>query len=123
MVVALLGCIGLTAGVAVGTLFSANATRASVVLPAKASRHNDVFLRLTPSSRHSALCHSTASLAHIWIHRSKAVNAPLRKAAAVVLWAPSGPLPMGTYVLLGLLAGLSAALGFLVPRRSRLTRR
>jgi hypothetical protein len=29
---------------------------------------------------------------------------------------------MGGYVLLGLLAGLSAALGFLVPPRSRLTR-
>jgi hypothetical protein len=32
-----------------------------------------------------------------------------------------GRLPMGSYVLFGLLAGLSAALGFLVPPRSRLT--
>jgi len=35
--------------------------------------------------------------------------------------APSGGLPMGDYVLFGLLAGLSAALGFLVPPRSRVT--
>ena len=33
----------------------------------------------------------------------------------------SGRLPMGGYVLFGLLAGLSAALGFLVPPRSRVT--
>jgi hypothetical protein len=32
-----------------------------------------------------------------------------------------GRRPMGSYVLFGLLAGLSAALGFLVPPRSRLT--
>jgi len=33
----------------------------------------------------------------------------------------SDRLPMGGYVLFGLLAGLSAALGFLVPPRSRVT--
>ena len=32
-----------------------------------------------------------------------------------------GRLPIGSYVLFGLLAGLSAALGFLVPPRSRVT--
>jgi hypothetical protein len=37
-------------------------------------------------------------------------------------WAgASGRLPMGAYVLFGLLAGLSAALGFLVPPRSSVT--
>jgi hypothetical protein len=36
--------------------------------------------------------------------------------------ASSGRIPVGGYVLLGLLAGLSAALGFLVPPRSRLAR-
>jgi len=35
--------------------------------------------------------------------------------------ATSGRLPMGGCVLFGLLAGLSAALGFLVPPRSRVT--
>jgi hypothetical protein len=123
MVVVLLGCLGLAAGVAFGTLFSGNEIRASVALPAKASRHHDVFLRLTPSSAHSALCHSLSSLSHIRVHRPKAVKAPLRQGPAVVHWAPSGRLPMGGYVLLGLLAGLSAALGFLVPPRSRLTKR
>jgi hypothetical protein len=35
--------------------------------------------------------------------------------------APSGRLPMGDYVLFGLLAGLSAAVGFVVPPKSSLT--
>jgi hypothetical protein len=75
MVVVLLGCLGLTAGVTLGTLFPAES-----------------FITFTTTSGgHGTL-----------IYRG---------------------LPMGGYVLLGLLAGWSAALGFLVPPRSRLTRR
>jgi hypothetical protein len=73
MVVVLLGCVGLTAGVTLGTLF--------------------------PSTE--IITFTTSSGTGTLIHRG---------------------LPMGGYVLLGLLAGLSAALGFLVPPRSRLTR-
>ena len=116
MVVVLLGCVGLTAGVAFGTLFSGNEIKASVVLPAQANRHNDVFLRNT--TFRTGACNSPSLLAHIRVlHHQKAVRAPLRKAAVVVHTEPSGQLPMGGYVLLGLLAGLSAALGFLVPSR------
>jgi hypothetical protein len=44
MVVVLLGCVGLTAGVAFGTLFSSNQSRASIPSiqpPAQSSCHQD----------------------------------------------------------------------------------
>ena len=117
MVIVLLGCLGLTAGVTLGTMFSGNEIRASVLLPAKPSRHTDVFLRIAPF-RTIGPCNSASRLAHMRVlHHQKAVRAPLRKAAVVDHTELSGQLPMGGYVLLGLLAGLSAALGFLVPPR------
>jgi hypothetical protein len=82
MVVVLLGCVGLTAGVALGTLFP------SQVIHTSATNTTCLWCPQLPPSR---LIHSG--------------------------------LPMGGYVLLGLLAGLSAAVGFLVPPRSRLTKR
>jgi len=75
MVLVLLGCVGLTASVTLGTLFPSSVT----------------ITFTTTNSSHGRLIHTGV--------------------------------PMDGYVLLGLLAGLSAALGFVVPPRSRLTRR
>jgi hypothetical protein len=75
MLVVLLGCLGLTAGVTLGTLFPST----------------EIITFTTTSGSDGRLIHSGV--------------------------------PMGGYVLLGLLAGVSAAVGLLVPPRSRLTRR
>src|SRR5262249_46298449 len=80
MVVMLLGCVGLTAGVALGTLFSGHEVM-----------HTGVPLN-----------YFGVPMGHV---HPGTVGGP----------------PIGGYVLLGLLAGLSAALGFLVPRKSRVT--
>ncbi len=111
MVVVLLGCVGLTAGVAFGTLFSSNQSRASIVLPA-------VRTAVVPAFRTS--CHQSWHLnsapdpvANIGVHQTHV--SPPAHGERLRHGAPSGGLPMGSYVLFGLLAGLSAALGFLVP--------
>ena len=115
MVVVLLGCVGLTAGVAFGTLFSGNGINPSIVLPA-------VRTTVLPAFRTS--CHqgwhlnsAPEPVANIGVHRTH-LSAPTH-VERLRHGAPSGRLPMGDYILLGLLAGLSAALGFLVPPRSR----
>jgi len=210
MVVVLLGCVGLTAGLAYGTLFSSNqsfthscrstwklwgnrsqpgggpqpwcsptnTSRTSlgvtVVLPAKTFHadfipapelvrwhprlhpgvrevaHGERVIELTPTGFRPALCSSCSSdrravckvarrhcddyTAH-WLALRKAVKCCLlgqggrwykmiwRGAPPAGFWWPgaSGRLPIGGYVLVGLLAGLSAALGFLVPPRSRMS--
>jgi hypothetical protein len=121
MVVVLLACVGLTAGVAFGTLFSGNGSKASIV-------HSIVHppaVRTTvpPTVRFS--CHQSWRLnpasdpvANVGVHdthRGPTHGERLRHGP------PSGRLPMGGYILFGLLAGLSAALGFLVPPKSSLT--
>src|SRR5215475_14292519 len=115
MVVVLLGCVGLTAGVAFGTLFSSNQSRPSIVLPA-------VQTSVLPGVRFS--CHqgfqpySTVNpVANIGNHTTQV--SPPTHGERRMHGAPSGGLPMSGYVLFGLLAGLSAALGFLVPPTSR----
>jgi hypothetical protein len=137
MVVVLLGCVGLTAGVAFGTLFSSSEIRETFVVPAHTLSASDlvrmergthpavrvvahgrrVIELSTPGHRidadedWSALCIATLS----------PDVGPGGPACAVPLH-PSDPrLALGGYVLFGLLAGLSAALGFLVPPRSRVT--
>jgi hypothetical protein len=111
MVVVLLGCLGLTAGVTLGTLFSGHEVHLSIpsIQPqAQSSCHQDWRWRSAAprGPRHHPLC----------LVQMPSMPVPGSRSAA------SGRLPMGGYVLLGLLAGLSAALGFLVPPRSRLTR-
>jgi hypothetical protein len=115
MVVVLLGCVGLTAGVAFGTLFSGPEVHLSIPSiqpPAQSSCHQDWRWREAAprGPRHHPLSSSS------W--RSP-VRCLLKSPAINIHRAPSGRLPMGGYVLFGLLAGLSAAVGFLVPPRSR----
>jgi hypothetical protein len=121
MVFVLLGCVGLTAGVALGTLFSSNQSRASVHsqgFPAQSSCHQD-WRWHSPSDLANTVGGQPPppSLQGVAHDGGCAVFLPLRISDS----APSGGLPMGDYVLFGLLGGLSAALGFLVPPRSRLT--
>lgn len=82
MIAVMLGCVGLTAGLAYGTLFP----RRDVV-------H---FLPLIKSNPGGPM--------HLHLPWN----------------APAAGLPLYGYILFGLLAGLSAALGFLVPPTSRL---
>ncbi len=189
MVVVLLGCVGLTAGLAFGTMFSSHesfshscrsgggpqpwcsptdGSRTSlgvtVVIPAKTFpsgftpapkllrlqidhpgvrevAHGERVIEVTPTgfgpSGRWAACvidrrHCNDYTAH-WLAMRRAVKWSLLGSGGrqyKVIWhgAPpvgfrwpgmSGRLPIGGYVLFGLLAGLSAALGFLVPPGSR----
>ncbi len=199
MVVVLLGCVGLTAGLAFGTLFSRNQSATSlfpghgpasslgvtVVLPAKSTytfparfRPAPDLVRLTqmghfpgvrvvargelvvelspkrfsPKGRWDVCVaqrrHCDDFTAH-WLALRRAAQMYVVMGAGTgrtfkVMWhgtdAPGcgrhtcggtagrlpmgsyvGRLPMGSCVLFGLLAGLSAALGFLVPPRSRVS--
>ena len=123
MVVVLLGCVGLTAGVAFGTLFSSNNISRPFTMarswngPTSAAKPFPSALMPFRSNCHGALRYQSTpvQLPKITVHHLHP--------GSLSGVAPSAPLPMGGYVLLGLLAGLSAALGFLVPPRSRLTRR
>ncbi|HEX7996064.1 MAG TPA: hypothetical protein VF506_19265 [Streptosporangiaceae bacterium] len=119
MVVVLLGCVGLTAGVAFGTLFSGNRinpSMVSIVLPDQGSCNQHWYFIWTsdkaagPQGPH-----------HPVMRRLAQPGRCLLKSPAIITYsAPPGRLPMGSYVLFGLLAGLSAAVGFLVPPRSRM---
>jgi hypothetical protein len=128
MVVVLLGCVGLTAGVALGTLASGNEVTAPAVLYLRISCHHSASHLLLPSIRvhHKHWTGSAVGpcprVAHV---RAPDGGRPrgVHFLPKIIESAPSGRLSMGSYVLLGLLAGLSAALGFLVPPRSHLTRR
>jgi hypothetical protein len=123
MVVMLLGCIGLTAGVAFGTLFSAN--NSSGAFTAGRSWNPPTSTAVPFQNAVVSLqgnCHSAS------LYQSAPVLPPNIAAhhlqpANLGDVGPSGRLRLGSYVLFGLLAGLSAALGFLVPPRSRVTRR
>src|SRR5262249_36254548 len=102
MLVVLLGCVGLTGVVTLGPL--------------------------PPSSVISSSPAVNTTCLSDWSHGHRPVTVNLGRMPDI--GCPSFPgrlirrgIPMGGYVLLGLLAGLSAALGFLVPPRSSLTRR
>ena len=170
-VVVLLGLVGLTAGVAYGTLFSSNEFGATIVLPAESSytfpsRYDSapdlmremrglhpgvhlvahggsvIDLSVTGSvsdksrargfsdkdlvcafwnERHRPSVCDDDTARRLALHRSVSMvmldQAPGRKFK--VMWhGTAGRLPYG---LFGLLAGMSAALGFLVPPRSSVT--
>jgi hypothetical protein len=148
MVVVLLGCVGLTAGLAYGTLFSSNEIGATIVVPAESSytfpsryssapdvvrimrglhrgvrvvAHGDRVLELSANGSLSD-AQKAAGLRPVSLRY--AVNMVLLGVGRMpkVIWhGTAGRLPLGGYVLFGLLAGLSAALGFLVPPTSRAT--
>ena len=151
MVVVLLGCVGLTAGLAYGTLFSSNeigAIGATIVVPAESSytfpsryssapdlvrimrglhggvrvvAHGDRVLEL---SANGSLSDAKKAAGLRPVSLRYAVNMVLLGVGRMpkVIWhGTAGRLPLGGYVLVGLLAGLSAALGFLVPPTSRAT--
>jgi hypothetical protein len=117
MVVVLLGCVGLTAGVAFGTLFSGHEVHLSIPSiqpPAHFNCHQD--WRWPEAAPRGPRHHPLSSSSDPGF-RCRLVQMPVR----MTYGAPSGGLPMGGYILFGLLAGLSAALGFLVPPRSRVS--
>ena len=118
MVVVLLGCVGLTAGVALGTVFFGHEVP-SISVPA--------HLLLPQSNCHQDWRWPPDLAAHRSPHHHLASSSSFRchvKSPAIITYsAPSARLPLRDYVLFGLLAGLSAALGFLVPPRSLLNRR
>ena len=119
MVVVLLGCVGLTAGVAFGTQFSGDQSRASIPSiqpPAQSSCHQDWrWPEAAPRGPHH---HPVSSSSFRCVVQMPSMPVRLGSLSDS---APSGGLPIAGYVLFGLLAGLSAALGFLVPPRSRVT--
>ena len=124
VVVVLLGCVGLTAGVAFGTLFSSNQSRAFSSNESRPFSGNGIKASIVPPAVRYG-CHQSLRLysapgpvTNIGAHTH--VSAPTH-GERLRHGAPSGRLPMGDYVLFGLLAGLSAAVGFLVPPKSSLT--
>jgi hypothetical protein len=131
MVVVLLGCVGLTAGLAFGTWwFSSHQPRAQFsALRVQNTCQNDWRLYspsdLVPNIRghHPPPGVPGAGTRkpseHHLAHGGRClVQLP---AMPITGSAPSSRLPLGGYVLFGLLAGLSAALGFLMPPRSSVT--
>jgi hypothetical protein len=114
MIVVLLGCVGLTAGVAFGTVFSSPQISVSIMLPVQNRCHQD-WRSYSPSD-----LAFPRGPHHPVMRRLTPGGSCLLKSPAVITQ-PSGGLPMGGYVLFGLVAGLSAALGFLVPPRSSVT--
>jgi hypothetical protein len=160
MVVVLLGCVGLTAGLAFGTLFSGNQSATSlfpghgpvtslgisVVEPPKSSftfparfRPAADLVRLTRMGHFPGV--------RVFAHGERVIELSPKPFSPEGRWnvcvanrrycdgcgrhtcggtaglaAMSSYVgPMGSCILFGLLAGLSAAFGFLVPPRSRVT--
>jgi hypothetical protein len=121
MVVVLLGCLGLTAGLALGTVF-ASTNVSNTFTPARTWDAPPIAV-MPPQSVASVYVVGNC-------HSGRLYSAPVQMPKLRVLHlqpsslsdgGPSAPLAMGGYVLLGFLAGLSAALGFLVAPRSRVT--
>jgi hypothetical protein len=155
VVVVLLGCVGLTAGVVFGTLFpSYDVTRydvpAGLLLPAN-SPHSASELVIMTRDDHPGvrvIAYGGRCQGCRWLRRhigfdatgslgstERAVHLAIREVIAVndgkvdrtwpgeILRLPPRRYGLSGYGLIGLLAGISAALGFLVPPRSRLTAR
>jgi hypothetical protein len=117
MVVVLLGCLGLTAGLAFGT-FSTHQPRihfSTGPAPNICQHHSRVFSPSDLRPHHPTEHHlkSPSSFGP----KGQCLVSLVKSPAVIVDSAPW--LPIGGYVLLGLLAGLSAAIGFLVPPKSR----
>ncbi len=114
MVVVLFGCVGLTAGLACGTLFSGHQVR-NISVPAHVVGAQSSHVRL-PVLR-VGLCAQHARISqNVPVNLSSvSLSPPLRLMRHVTV----AGLTLYGYVLYGLLAGLGAALGFLVPPRSR----
>src|SRR5262245_54500214 len=119
MVVVLLGCAGATAGLAFGTWsLSSDQPRVhfrAVLLPVENSCDSHWRLRLAPDV--PGLGMGKHDKVHVG-GKCRTIPPAIITPGSVA----SGRRSIGSYILLGLLAGLSAALGFLVPPRSRLTR-
>jgi|SRR5215467_14977138 len=135
MVVVLLGCVGLTAGLAVGTLFASSEFRVTFAVPAhtlsaadlvsmERGHHPGVHL-VARGQRVIELwtTHHPIDVYEDWSSLCMATLSPKASPggpACAIPVHPSDPRrPLRDYVLLGLLAGLSAAAGFLMPPSSR----
>jgi hypothetical protein len=155
VVVVLLGCVGLTAGVVFGTLFpSYDVTRYSVpaglLLPVDSPHSAADLVRMTrddhPGVRviaYGGRCQGCRWLKrHIGFYATgslgsteRAVHLAIREVIAAndgkverawlgeILRLPPRRYGLSGYGIIGLLAGISAALGFLLPPRSRLAAR
>ena len=125
MVVVLFGCVGMTAGLAFGTWwFSSHQPRTyfSVVFQVQNTCHKHQRLppgvpgaRAVRQPAEHHLAHGGGCFSHVRPPSVHQLPAMITESAA------PGRLPLDGYVLLGLLAGLSAALGFLVPPKSPVT--
>jgi len=123
MLFVLFGCVGMTAGLAFGTWwFSTHqpAARFSVVWQVQNTCHHRQRLppgvpgaRAVRKPAEHHLAHGGACVSHVRPPSVHQLPAMIGESAA------SGQLPLDAYVLFGLLAGLSAALGFFVPPGSR----
>jgi hypothetical protein len=144
VVVVLLGCVGVTAGVVFGTLFpSYDVTRydvpAGLLLPAN-SPHSASELVIMTRDDHPGVRVIAYDERHIGFFATgslgsteRAVHLAIREVIAAndgkvertwpgeILGLRPRRYDLTGYGLIGLLAGISAALGFFVPPRSRLT--
>jgi hypothetical protein len=126
MIVVLLGCVGLTAGLACGTLFSGNQSRASVhsvpsVLPAQSSHVRLSVLRVGPCAQPARISQNVPVNLRASVSLSSPVHLIRGSPVRLIRHFTAAGLTLYGCVLFGLLAGLSTALGFLVPPRSSLT--
>src|SRR5215475_13494197 len=134
MIVMLLGCAGLTGGLAFGTLFSNGEFRMAFVVPAHTLSASDLVsveqghhpgVHLVAHGRRVIelwTTHHPIDVYEDWSTLCIATLSPKASPggpACAIPVHPSDPRrPLRAYVLLGLLAGLSAAAGFLMPPSS-----
>jgi len=125
MVVVLLGCVGLTAGLAFGTLFTGHEVRnisvPTHVVPAQSSHVRLPMLRVGPCAQPARFSQNVPVNLRASVSLSSPVHLIRGSPVHLIRHFTAAGLTLDGYVLLGLLAGLSAAVGFLVPPRSSLT--
>ena len=127
MVVVLLGCVGLTAGLACGTLFSGHQVRNISVplhsVPAQSSHFRLPVVHFGPCAQPARISQNVPVNLRATVSLSSPLQLMRGSPVHLIRHFTAAGLTLYGCVLLGLLAGLSAALGFLVPPRSSLTRR
>jgi hypothetical protein len=125
MVVVLLGCVGLTAGVAFGTLFTGhevgNISVPTHVVPAQSSHVQLPALRVGPCAQPARINQNVPVNLRASVSLSSPVHWMRSSPVHLIRHFTATGLTLYGWVLFGLLAGLSAAVGFLVPPRSSLT--
>lgn len=133
MVIVLLGFLGLTAGAAFGVLFPRYEVDDALVLPAHSPHSASDLVIMTRDDHPGVLVtahgraisfSATGSLGdadRAVTLANRAVIAANEGKVKARVYGSAGRQPLGRYALIGLLAGLGAALGFLVPPKWRMT--